>query len=704
LLAHGTALPPCPLVYPLLNEKGKMTALGSYLSYFSMKEASYLPKTVFLIPNAGEIYNEFDLFTPDSPKHGPYRDQLPYYFGNVKDFGEGKLLKAGKGYQIKLRFWGTKSEKKYAKKFKKGSLHLAIGWMSACLQDYEGFRPNADQKGYRDNPIFKSDEDLKRGAELETFFRNGGRGLVTGWENILAKNQDNPYLFDRWLAILDSRGDKKHLVLIQQLLQKNPDNTFSKLDYLVQCYEAEKYDEGINLGLQELTRDDNNPDWYDLTVSCLEGKGFYEEAIQLLQAWTKLHPDNQEAFMKLKDTYVAWAWVARGSGWASTVTPEGAKLMEERMGEAVVAGVKACQVAPGDCRVWSKMLGLGNGANFDAAKMQDNCEKMFELNPYRTQGYDAYLEYLKPKWNGTQEEMLDFAKKYDAYDPGLWGDALEEVFQVYSDDDSVEGKQKRIQAIRINMKDQTELTDFEKSKFGYLKIHPENLNEWAEFIGWEDLAGRQEAVLDEAKKLSQTNPELKALPAALFIDYTEQAKNNIPALEDQEAFDQRPDILERTEQAFRHLAEADPGNWAHLNYLAFYGYKLHNLDITRRALKSIGSNWSPEVWPQVIFNKAVSLCQQETDGYWTGTFPCPNHCLQFDTGEWVHLAANGHSDSDLWQKFYNDDGSGGAYSEAHIGHVIKKVNGSWVDTGVCPVCQGKGWVPKTTAPIVTVTP
>ncbi|HTA75947.1 MAG TPA: hypothetical protein VK791_02180, partial [bacterium] len=539
LLQHGTALPPCPLVYPLLDNQGRVTPLGSYLSYFSMKQASYLPKTVFSIPNAGEIFNEFDLFTPNSPKQKVYKDQLPYYFGNVKDFGEGKILKAGSGTKIQLRFWGTQKSKKYSKIFKKGKLHLAISWMASCLQDYMGFKANADQTAYRDKPIFVDDKDLTRAAQLETFFRNDGGSLITGWDAILAKNPDNPYLIDRWLDILDLRGGAKRLETMQKMIEKNPDNTFSKLDYLVECLKAEQYDAGISIGFQEMSRDDNDPDWYDLTVDCLEWKGYYSEAVQLLNAWAKLHPDNQEAWMKLKDVEVSWAWVARGSGWANTVTKEGERLMVERMGDAVAAGTKAAQIAPGDGRVWSKLLSLGNGSSFTHDQMKVYFDKMFKTNPNRSQGYDAYLEYLKPKWNGTEEEMLSFARKYDEYDPGLLAAACAESFEVYSDDDTDEGEKNRAVILKRKMEGSKELKEFEKSELRHLSIHPEDMNLWSTFLGWEDQAGHQNLAFDLAKKLSKQNPELKALPPTLYLAWVKAAKDNMAGLDEKAKFAER---------------------------------------------------------------------------------------------------------------------------------------------------------------------
>jgi hypothetical protein len=71
-----------------------------------------------------------------------------------------------------------------------------------------------------------------------------------------------------------------------------------------------------------------------------------------------------------------------------------------------------------------------------------------------------------------------------------------------------------------------------------------------------------------------------------------------------------------------------------------------------------------------------------------GTVPCPNHCLKRETEGWTSMEVEGHPDTDVWMKFRNDDGTTRAYNQQHIGHVIELVNGTYTDTGVCPVCRG----------------
>jgi hypothetical protein len=55
----------------------------------------------------------------------------------------GSLEKNKKGYKLTLHFWGTHSDQKFKKQFGKKDLHLAPGWIAACLHEWVGFKDHA---------------------------------------------------------------------------------------------------------------------------------------------------------------------------------------------------------------------------------------------------------------------------------------------------------------------------------------------------------------------------------------------------------------------------------------------------------------------------------------------------------------------------------------------------------------------------------
>ena len=69
-----------------------------------------------------------------------------------------------------------------------------------------------------------------------------------------------------------------------------------------------------------------------------------------------------------------------------------------------------------------------------------------------------------------------------------------------------------------------------------------------------------------------------------------------------------------------------------------------------------------------------------------GTVECPNTCLKLTRGVWAPLP--GYPPEQLFQKFPSGRGGYQAWSQGHLGQVIKIQDGQAVNLGVCPVCSG----------------
>lgn len=77
-----------------------------------------------------------------------------------------------------------------------------------------------------------------------------------------------------------------------------------------------------------------------------------------------------------------------------------------------------------------------------------------------------------------------------------------------------------------------------------------------------------------------------------------------------------------------------------------------------------------------------------------GWVPCPGNCLKLATPGWHHQSVEGHPDTDIWFSFRAPNGWA-AYSQNHIGHIIRTYSDKPAeDVGVCPTCNGTGWVRK----------
>lgn len=86
-----------------------------------------------------------------------------------------------------------------------------------------------------------------------------------------------------------------------------------------------------------------------------------------------------------------YAWDARGSGWANSVTEEGWKLMEERLKVAEAAATKAWEMDPQCLRAATAMLGVELGQGKGQAVMERWFRRAVAIDP---KDYAAYSRKL----------------------------------------------------------------------------------------------------------------------------------------------------------------------------------------------------------------------------------------------------------------------------------------------------------------------
>lgn len=133
-----------------------------------------------------------------------------------------------------------------------------------------------------------------------------------------------------------------------------------------------------------------------------------------LDGWAKAFPDSLSAKVAMADWFIGYAWKARGTGYAHTVTDEGWKLMSERLNQAanILRSVPPEKVDdPEYYRHWIT-LAVGddspNKAGGEAfAKGAQVAKEFYPL--YSTRAY-----FLLPRWFGKSGEWEKFAEEASA--------------------------------------------------------------------------------------------------------------------------------------------------------------------------------------------------------------------------------------------------------------------------------------------------
>ena len=135
--------------------------------------------------------------------------------------------------------------------------------------------------------------------------------------------------------------------------------------------------------------------------------------------WIAAYPDSITARVAYADFFVDYAWHARGTGYANKVTPEGWKLLDERLAKAREI-LDAARTLPTKDAVWwsvSLSVALGQGWSRD-----DYDALMKDAKSYSPVfwGYDTARAYsLLPRWHGKSGDWEDYALQASLAENGL---------------------------------------------------------------------------------------------------------------------------------------------------------------------------------------------------------------------------------------------------------------------------------------------
>ncbi len=129
------------------------------------------------------------------------------------------------------------------------------------------------------------------------------------------------------------------------------------------------------------------------------------------ELWLKSKPSSHFAQGAIGIFYISYAWHARGSGWANTVTAEGHRLFEERLLKARDYLEKAYLSDQTDPIVPSKLITVAMGLGSDADEMEKQFRRSILADRTEFTAYNAKLTYLMPKWYGSQDAMFRFARE-----------------------------------------------------------------------------------------------------------------------------------------------------------------------------------------------------------------------------------------------------------------------------------------------------
>jgi len=157
---------------------------------------------------------------------------------------------------------------------------------------------------------------------------------------------------------------------------------------------------------------------------CQDTDEHWERLLETLQRWHEQRPASMAAAIAIADASVGFGWKARGTGYSDTVTPEGWRLLDERMAPAEGIATDAAGRASKTPEWYRVMIDLGRIQGWEPARVEKLFEEAVTLEPRYLHVYSAMARYLTPRWQGNDGDWEDFAERSAARLGGREGSVI----------------------------------------------------------------------------------------------------------------------------------------------------------------------------------------------------------------------------------------------------------------------------------------
>jgi Domain of unknown function (DUF4034) len=152
---------------------------------------------------------------------------------------------------------------------------------------------------------------------------------------------------------------------------------------------------------------------------------------ELIRSWVERNPRSITARIALAESYVNYAWDARGDGYTDSVSDSGWKLFSERSEKAkeILDHASALRAK---CPEWFlAMQRVGRGLAWDLPRLTAAFEQAARFEPDYQNYYSFYAVDLLPKWSGNEGDAARFGEQVANKIGGDDGDIL--YYQIASE-------------------------------------------------------------------------------------------------------------------------------------------------------------------------------------------------------------------------------------------------------------------------------
>jgi hypothetical protein len=130
-----------------------------------------------------------------------------------------------------------------------------------------------------------------------------------------------------------------------------------------------------------------------------------------IQKWIDAYPKSATARIALANTYINYAWKARGNGYGDSVDAAAWNLFEQRIGLGESVLLDAARLKEKSPFWYEAMQNIALAQGWEKQKARKLFDEAVAVEPKYYHFYREYANYLLPKWYGEQGETQLFAQE-----------------------------------------------------------------------------------------------------------------------------------------------------------------------------------------------------------------------------------------------------------------------------------------------------
>lgn len=136
----------------------------------------------------------------------------------------------------------------------------------------------------------------------------------------------------------------------------------------------------------------------------------WERSLRLADEWIQATPAEPAPYLAKANILIQYAWDARGTGYANTVTPEGWKLFNQRIAEAEKVLTLAPRIAQSDPYWFIEMETVAIAQGWPDEEFTKLYREAIKEAPTYEWIYFTAANYYLPRWYGSKEKLRQFVE------------------------------------------------------------------------------------------------------------------------------------------------------------------------------------------------------------------------------------------------------------------------------------------------------